>query len=144
MIDVGPFSFTHQVAAMAFVAIVWLLTLLIAIVAPAAKKGVRFRRCDVLALVTTIAFGASWAAVLLWPSETKAETRVTAKATSSGGAACATIDVGDTEAEVRKRLGAPAQTRDEQDLRGPGAAAWIYPDSRCAVHMLAGKVESVE
>ena len=146
MITMGSYSFTYQVAAMVFVAAVWLLTLVVAIVAPAAKKGVRFRHCDVLALITTLAFGASWAAGLVWPGETKAEARAAAAAitASAGRASCASIDAGDSEAEVRKRLGAPAEMRDEQDLRGTGATAWLYPDSRCAVHMLAGKVESVE
>ena len=144
MIDIGPFRMSQETAALAFVAVVWLLTLLIAIVAPAGKStATRFRRCDVLAIITTIAFGAAWSVVLLRPSRASAATSV---AVSGGGtgASCASVQVGQTEEQVRERLGPPAEIRDEQDLRGPGAAAFLYPSSRCAVRLFDGKVESVE
>ena len=57
---------------------------------------------------------------------------------------CALIEPGMAADDVRAKLGAPHEVRDDGPTRGPGATTWVYRDSRCAVHLLDEKVELVE
>jgi hypothetical protein len=59
-------------------------------------------------------------------------------------ASCASIDPGMSADAVRSKIGKPHDVRDDATTRGPGAATWVYRDSRCAVHMLDGKVELID
>ena len=61
---------------------------------------------------------------------------------SSGS--CASIEPGMAADDVRARMGKPHEVRDDGKTRGPGAVTYVYRDSRCAVHLLDEKVESVE
>jgi hypothetical protein len=117
---------------------IWLVSLLAAIFAPRKAR----RLPPIAVLVTTLAFGAVWGASLFESGRKSAA--VAREATRSAGGSCASIEEGQTEEIVRTRLGAPTETRSEAELRGPGANVWIYRDSRCAVHLLDGAVESVD
>ncbi|HSP33928.1 MAG TPA: hypothetical protein VLU46_06400 [Thermoanaerobaculia bacterium] len=57
---------------------------------------------------------------------------------------CSSITGDMYAADVKSKLGEPDETRSEEETRGPGAAMWIYRDSRCAVHILDDKVEFVD
>jgi hypothetical protein len=46
--------------------------------------------------------------------------------------------------EVKQRLGPPDETRNDEAIRGPGAAILVYRDSRCAVHLLDERVEFID
>jgi hypothetical protein len=46
--------------------------------------------------------------------------------------------------EVKARLGEPTRVVSEEDTRGPGAAAWVFEQKRCVVHLLADRIESFE
>jgi hypothetical protein len=57
---------------------------------------------------------------------------------------CATIAEGMSAAEVKARMGEADETRNDEETRGPDASILIYRASRCAVHVLDGKVELIE
>lgn len=115
----------------------WAVTLLVAIAVP--RKAAKPAHLAVA--LATVAFAAIWSAPLL-PSSSPAAKRMEPK--SSAGASCATVDAGQTEQAVQARLGEASEVRSEEELRGPGAKVWIYRQSRCAVHLLDGLVESVD
>lgn len=139
MIDIGPYSFSIMTAVMAVVAAVWLLTLLLAAVLPANKKGHGLRRVDIFVIVFTIAFGTAWFAGMLSTRRAQAS-----EVASTRTRSCVSVKVGQSESKVRELLGEPDEIRAEEEVRGPGADVWIYRDSRCAVHTLSGTVISVD
>jgi len=57
---------------------------------------------------------------------------------------CSSIEAGMTAEKARAILGDPHEVRDDEKTRGPGATTWIYRHSRCAVHLLDDKVETIE
>jgi hypothetical protein len=71
-----------------------------------------------------------------------------ASAMSSGDAvthgSCASVEPGMSAEELTTKVGAPDEKRPNEEARGPGAAIWIYRDSRCAVHLFDGKVEALD
>jgi hypothetical protein len=95
---------------------VWLTTLVVAFLSR--KKARTFGAMEIVAVVLTLAFGAIWSRALFSDED------------GSNGAKPEVARVGASCASV--------------ELRGPGASAWVYRDSRCAVHLLDGVVESVD
>lgn len=57
---------------------------------------------------------------------------------------CATLEQGVTADQTRAHLGKPDEVRNEEAIRGPLAEVWIYRGTRCAVHLVEGKVTFVE
>lgn len=57
---------------------------------------------------------------------------------------CVSIQTGMAADEVKRKLGQPDEIRNDEKVRGPSAAAWIYRDMRCAVHIADNKVELVD
>jgi hypothetical protein len=57
---------------------------------------------------------------------------------------CASLEAGMTLDAVKKHLGAPDETRADEETRGPGATMLIYRNSRCAVHLLDDRVEFID
>lgn len=57
---------------------------------------------------------------------------------------CASVDPGMSAEVVQSKLGKPGEVRDDAKTRGPGAATWVYRDSRCAVHMFDERVELID
>ena len=45
---------------------------------------------------------------------------------------------------VREILGVPTRKVAEEDVRGPGASAWVYDEERCIVHFMDERVVAVE
>jgi hypothetical protein len=58
--------------------------------------------------------------------------------------ACTNASENTPVSEVRAALGSPTRVVSEDDTRGFGAEAWVYEQSRCVVHVLDDRVESVE
>ncbi len=56
---------------------------------------------------------------------------------------CASLTNGMSSAQIRSKVGEPDQVIAEDDVRGPGAAVWIYND-RCAAHVFESRLEFVE
>ena len=100
-------------------------------------------RSDFKLLASAIVFLALWLVDFRpnWRS-TRAEASVIAPASSA--VSCATIERDMPASKVQQRLGAPDETRSDEETRGPGATIWIYRDSRCAVHMFDDKVDFIE
>jgi hypothetical protein len=57
---------------------------------------------------------------------------------------CASVAPGMSADEVKSRVGEPDEIRGDEETRGPGASMLLYRGSRCAVHLLDGKVEFIE
>jgi len=89
----------------------------------------------VLAIALMIAFGVRRESVAF---------KAAASRPHSEAVSCASIDPGMSAEAARAKLGKPHDVRDDAKTRGPGAATWIYRDSRCAVHMLDDKVELID
>jgi hypothetical protein len=119
-------------------AIVWALVAVISIAAPEkAKKPL---------IVTTAALLIAWLigfdAKSLLKSQPKAVEASTIGKTHAE--TCVSIQTGMNADEVRRKLGQPDEIRNDEKVRGPSAAAWIYRDMRCAVHIADNKVELVD
>lgn len=138
MITVAGYTFSLLTGVVVTVATFWLLAILIAAIAPA-RRGAGIRSVDAIALILTIGFGIAWFTGLLHTPEVKATEKKTTRTAS-----CASITTGDSDQKVRQTLGNPDEIRGEEEVRGAGADVWIYKDSRCAVHTVAGVVVSVE
>lgn len=111
-------------------------------------KNLGMRRQEKMLIGSSAALLVLWAIAfdgwgfLLGKSARKA-VQASAVATRQTGS-CATVDAGMTQADVEKRVGKPDQIRPDEEIRGPGAVTWLYRESRCAVHLLDGKVEFVD
>lgn len=107
------------------------------------KSGLR-RSEQLLIVSAAIAATAAVALVDLRSLRRSRAATVQSAAVTTTLASCATVDVGMTETEVTRRLGAPDRRISDEETRGPGAAILLYESSRCAVHVFGGKVELVE
>ena len=100
------------------------------------------------ALMSTGVFIAMWLVAFdgraLLGSKTAAATTQASVAARPVRASCSLITDSMTSAEVEAKLGKPDETRMNEEVRGPGAAIWIYRDSRCAIHIFDDKVEFIE
>jgi hypothetical protein len=107
------------------------------------KKGLR-RSERMLIISAVVAAVASFAVMdirTLWRPKAKV---VQASSTATAQGSCASIEAGMAESEVTTLLGPPDQRINDEETRGPEAAVLLYKGSRCAVKMLAGRVEVVE
>ena len=127
-------------AAVAGVAALWLLTLLAGVVSWEKPKG-KFRRTDLFVFAMSVLAGGIWMFALM-PRSSAAPAAVTEARAAKG--TCALIEPGETEANVKARLGDPDEIRSEEETRGPKSSVWIYRDSRCAIHFFGSTVESIE
>jgi hypothetical protein len=99
-------------------------------------------------LISTGAFALLWLVafdgrtLLGWKSSAATQAAMTSTRTARGSCSLITNEMAGTE--VESRLGKPDEIRRNEEVRGPGAAIWIYRDSRCAVHLFDGKVEFIE
>jgi hypothetical protein len=57
---------------------------------------------------------------------------------------CASVAPGMSAEEVKSRVGEPDEVRGDEETRGPGASMLLYRGSRCAVHLLDGRIEFIE
>jgi len=94
-------------------------------------------------LIGTAALAIGW--LIAFGAPLREKKAVTEAAVIAGNAAsCASIRIGMTGSEVRASAGQPDEIRNEEEIRGPGATAWLYKGSRCAVHLTDDKVDLVE
>ena len=100
------------------------------------------------ALASTAVFIAMWLvafdgrALIGW--KPSAATTQAAVAARPAQASCSIVTDDMSASEVEAKLGKPDETRMNEEVRGPGAAIWIYRDSRCAIHIFDDKVEFIE
>ena len=134
---IGSYTFSIEALLIAGVGTLWLLSLLVAIVTPAARKNYSLRRVDVLVLVLSLGFGTAWFMTMVQKGRPTVAHAAPVKS-------CLLVEPGQTEQEVRKTVGEPDEIRSAPELRGPGSDLWIYRDQRCVVHYLDGNVISVE
>ncbi len=97
--------------------------------------------------VSTAVFAAGWlfafdASSLMGNKATTADASTMGVTKHQGS--CASIQNDMSAAEVRRRLGQPDETRNDEIVRGPGSVVLIYRDLRCAVHLFDEKVELVD
>lgn len=92
--------------------------------------------------ISALIFAGAWLAIFSANKTAAAQAAVIAPAKSHGSCSSITEDM--PAADVKTKLGDPDETRSEEETRGPGAAMWIYRDSRCAVHILDDKVEFID
>jgi hypothetical protein len=98
-------------------------------------------------MLSSALFAFAWLAIFGGPLMTHSKvTQASAMSTGSGvtHGSCASVEPGMTAAELTAKVGAPDEKRPNEEARGPGAAIWIYRDSRCAVHLFDGKVEALD
>jgi hypothetical protein len=106
------------------------------------KKGLRAQERNLL--VSSI-FGAVAFFVQIEQSPImKRPAALQASALTTSKGSCAQIEEGMTVEAVKAKMGAPDETRAEEELRGPGASVMLYRSSRCAVHVLDRVVDSVD
>ncbi len=107
------------------------------------KKGIR--SADRRLLASTAVFVLAWAAAF---SIGGSGPKVAAAAVVSGGekhhGSCSLVSTDMDAAVVKSKLGDPDEIKSDEATRGPGAAIWVYRDSRCAVHILDNKVEFID
>lgn len=137
--NIGGYHVTPLTAALAIAGALWVLTLLAGILSWEKGRGA-VRKTDIVVLVVSVIAGGIWMFALM--------PRTAGAAPEAGGrkrtATCALVEVGQTEEQVKARLGEPDEIRGEEELRGPASNVWIYRDSRCAVHFFGNRVESIE
>ena len=95
-------------------------------------------------LIGTAALAIGWLVAFGGPLREKKAAASEAAIIAGNAASCASIRAGMTGAEVRASAGKPDEVRNEEEIRGPGATAWLYKGSRCAVHLTDDKVDLVE
>jgi len=98
-------------------------------------------------MLSSALFAFAWLAIFGGPLMKHSKvTQASAMSTGSGAThgSCASVEPGMTAAELTAKVGAPDEKRPNDEARGPGAAIWIYRDSRCAVHLFDGKVEALD
>ena len=148
LVHIGPYSLTiARLLVIAGTAQLSLFALVsIASRSPIPKRGMRTSERNLL--VSTVLFAALWlvgfdarSLFRSLPSTPKAEAAMLGPS-RSGSCAILTRDM--TAAQVQKRLGEPDERKSDEETRGPGAAIWVYRDSRCAVHLFDNKVEFIE
>ncbi|HUP50703.1 MAG TPA: hypothetical protein VNA04_18155 [Thermoanaerobaculia bacterium] len=127
--------------ALGAAALLWLLTLLAGIISWEKSRKGRFRTTDILVLVTSVLLAGAWMLVLMPKTAAAPVAPVTAQRSIG---TCAVIMPGDSEAKVKAKLGDPDEIRGEEETRGPASNVWIYRQSRCAIHFLGDRVESIE
>ena len=110
------------------------------------KKGLRPQEKHLLAGSAVLAL--CWLAQIDYAALLRSSNTHTAQAsaiaTSTPKASCATLDVGMTAVEVKRRMGEPDEVRADEETRGPGASILVYRGSRCTVHLLDDRIEFVD
>lgn len=139
IIKLAGVQLSWQMLLAAVVAAQFAIVALIALAAPLRMKTALTMSTLVLAAGWLFAFdGRS-----LLGANTKAAEASTIGATKHLGS-CAAIANDMTGDDVRRKLGPPDETRNDEAVRGPGSSTLIYRDLRCAVHLFDEKVELVD
>ena len=132
--------------AIAVVAL-WLAILLLSAVSRTKHPDGGLRSSEHRVIFASIALAIAWGiafdAKSLLSSAQRVNLESATPAAQSNGS-CALVTEGMSSDEAGAKLGKPDSIRNDEKTRGPGAETWVYNGSRCAVHILAGKVETVE
>ena len=126
----------------------WLLFMAIAIISPPPKPRKGPRPADTRLIVSSVLLGVLSFVALdglsLVHSGTTTPAATAAVVPTASHATCAAVAPDMSAAQLEARLGKPDEIRPNDDVRGPGAALWIYKDARCAVALFDNKVELTE
>ena len=146
-LNAGGLRLHWTVLLLGVAALQWLVFVLISMASRAKMPKRGWRASEKNLIVSTLAVAAAYgfvfhAETLLPKSKPKVEHA--AVMSTGSGASCASVEVGMGAERVRAKLGQPSETRNDEKTRGPGAATWIYADSRCAVHLIDDKVDMIE
>lgn len=140
-----PLPILHIVALA--VTAVWLATLLLSAVSRAKHPEDGLRRSEHHVIFASIALAIAWGVAFDAKSLLTSAQRVnleSATPVAQSNGSCALVTEGMSADEAGAKLGKPDSIRNDEKTRGPGAETWVFNGSRCAVHILAGKVETVE
>lgn len=139
-LDVAGVHLPWQMVLAGAVAAVWILTGLITVASP--------QRMRTPFAVTTFVLAAGWGVAFDAKSMVGSRSDVTTasamQVTTKREGSCASIQNNMTGNEVRRRLGAPDEIRNDDKVRGPGSSVLIYRDLRCAVHLFDERVELID
>jgi len=116
------------------------LVLLIGMLRQRPRAGKSFTPAERGFLAATLLLGILW--TVLAPPWNAATVREESEQTVSGR--CIRVHDGMSTAKVREVMKASPRVVAEEDVRGPGAAAWVYDDQRCIVHFIGDRVIGVE
>jgi hypothetical protein len=147
-IDVAGYHLPLTLLVAAAVLLLWLVILLLS--AFARKKhpegGLRGseHRLIVGSILLAVAWGVAFDAKTLLQSARRVSLESTIPSAAQATGSCALVTEGMDSTEAATKLGKADEVRNDERTRGPGAETWIYHGSRCAVHILAGKVETIE
>ena len=141
--DVAGFTLTIGSIVAALAVAQWLVMILAGAFSRAKMPKSGMRPADKRLLASTIVFALAWAAVFATGWKAPQTSAAAVVATRSHGS-CSQVTNGMLSSVVKNKLGEPDEIRSDQETRGPGAAIWIYRDSRCAVHIFDDKVEFID
>jgi hypothetical protein len=137
-----------QVAAIVVIVAVvqWLLFATASLLSRARRPKTALRTTERNLIGSSAALALVWIAFAAisadWgQTKTVRASSVLAKTTTG---TCANLERGMKSDVVRAQVGEPEEIRNEEAIRGPHAEAWIYRGSRCAVHLVEGKIEFIE
>ena len=116
----------------------WAIVATISLVSRAQRKLI------VSTLILAVAYGVVFHAGSLLSKPHARVAAASALAATAAAGSCASVEAGMSAESVRTKLGKPNEVRSDEKARGPGAAIWVYRDSRCAVHMLDDRVELID
>jgi hypothetical protein len=105
------------------------------------KPGEALSRAERVLVALTLALALLWTA-LAPPWNLGATSRASAAANAGGN--CTFVRDGMNEDRVMEVMRVDPRVVSEEDVRGPGAAAWVFDDQRCIVHFIDGKVIAIE
>ncbi|HSP15032.1 MAG TPA: hypothetical protein VLV78_09790 [Thermoanaerobaculia bacterium] len=141
--DVAGLTLTIGSIVAAVAVAQWLVMLIAAAVSKEKLPQKGLRSADLRMIISSAVFAVGWIGVFAGTS-TAAKTNAAAVVSGKSHGSCSQISTDMASSVVKKKLGDPDEVRSEEDTRGPGAAIWVYRDSRCAVHIFDNKVEFID
>lgn len=142
-LDVAGFTLTIGSAIAALAVIQWLIMTIVAAASKAKMPKKGMRSTDVRLIVSTAIFVIAWVAVFS-SGPARSKTNPAAIVSTKTHGTCSSISTDMAAAVVKTKLGQPDEIRSDEETRGPGAAIWVYRDSRCAVHIFDERVEFID
>ena len=143
-VQISGYTITIGAIILTAAALQWLIMAIASALSHAPKVKSGLRAAEKRLLVSSAVLGAAWLAVFGVSVVPHSQANVAAATTVTSHGSCSRVTTDMAEADVRTTAGKPDEIRKDEEARGPGAAIWIYRDSRCAVHLFDGKVEFVE
>jgi hypothetical protein len=142
-LTIAGFTLTIGSIVAAAAAVQWLIMMIGTALSKEKTPQKGLRAADTRMLISTAVFAIAWIAVFA-TGTTTAQANQAAIVSGKSHGSCSQVSTDMAASVVRKKLGEPDEVRSDEETRGPGAAIWIYRDSRCAVHIFDNRVEFVD